>query len=63
MADFVGLSYVSFHESFRSTFFALLREILDGAIKNPDPSRNDLSPLLERFRDVLIVHETFISLD
>ena len=62
MADCDTLSYASFHEWFEPTFVALLREILDDAIENLDPGRNDLRGRLEHFRDVLIVDATFISL-
>jgi IS4 transposase len=62
MADCDELSYASFHEWFEPGFVALLREILDDAIENLDPDRNDLRGRLEHFRDVLIVDATFISL-
>jgi IS4 transposase len=62
MADCDELSYASFHEWFSPTFVALLREMLDDAIENLDPGRNELRGRLERFRDVLIVDETFLSL-
>jgi IS4 transposase len=41
---------------------ALLRSLFDEAIEEFDPSRNDLRGRLERFRDVLIVDATFVSL-
>jgi IS4 transposase len=62
MADCDELTYSSFHEWFSPAFVALLREILDDAIENLDPGRNDLRGRLEHFRDVLIVDATFISL-
>ncbi|QZA88273.1 IS4 family transposase [Salinarchaeum sp. IM2453] len=62
MADCDSLSYPSFYEWFSPAFVALLREILDDAIEDLDPGRNDLRGRLEHFRDVLIVDATFISL-
>jgi len=62
MADCDSLSYASFHEWFSPTLVALLREILDDAIEDLDPGRNELRGRLEHFRDVLIVDATFISL-
>ncbi|SDK15652.1 IS4 transposase [Halovenus aranensis] len=62
MADCNSLSYASFHEWFSPTLVALLREILDDAIEDLDPGRNELRGRLEHFRDVLIVDATFISL-
>jgi IS4 transposase len=62
MADCDELSYAAFHDWFEPGFVALLREILDDAIENLDPGRNDLRGRLEHFRDVLIVDATFISL-
>ena len=62
MADCESLSYASFYEWFSPAFVALLREILDDAIEDLDPGRNDLRGRLEHFRDVLIVDATFISL-
>ncbi|MFT4889216.1 MAG: hypothetical protein ACI9YT_000125 [Halobacteriales archaeon] len=47
MADCDELSYASFHEWFEPGFVALLREILDDAIENLDPDRNDLRGRLE----------------
>jgi len=61
-ADCDELSYAAFHDWFEPGFVALLREILDDAIENLDPGRNDLRGRLEHFRDVLIVDATFISL-
>lgn len=43
-------------------FVALLREILYNAIKNLDTGQTRLTGCLERFRDVLIVDTTIISL-
>jgi len=62
MADCESLSYASFYEWFSPAFVALLQDILDDAIEDLDPGRNDLRGRLERFRDVLIVDATFISL-
>lgn len=62
MADCDELCYSSFHDWFSPTFVALLRELLDEAIEELEPGRTQLSGRLERFRDVLIVDETFISL-
>ncbi len=62
MADCDDLTYTSFHDWFSPQLVALLREILDDAIENLDPGRNDLRGRLDRFRDVLIVDATFISL-
>ena len=62
MADCDELTYASFHDWFSPAFVALLREILDDAIENLDPGRNDLRGRLEHFRDILIVDATFISL-
>ena len=62
MADCDELTYASFHGWFEPGFVALLREILDDAIENLDTGRTDLSGRLERFRDVLIVDATVVSL-
>jgi IS4 transposase len=62
MAECDELSYASFHGWFSPPFVALLREILDEAIANLDPGRNELRGRLEQFRDVLIRDATFISL-
>jgi len=62
MADCEKLTYASFYDWFSPAFVALLREILDDAIENLDPGRNQLRGRLEAFRDVLIVDATFISL-
>jgi len=62
MAELDELSYASFHEWFSPAFVALLREILDEAIEDLDPGRNQLRGRLEHFRDVLIADCTFISL-
>jgi hypothetical protein len=62
VADCDELSYASFHGWFSPALVAQLREILDDAIENLDPGRNALRGRLERFRDVLIVDETFLSL-
>jgi IS4 transposase len=62
MADCDELAYASFYEWFSPTLVATLREILDDAIEDLDPGRNELRGRLEHFRDVLIVDATFISL-
>jgi IS4 transposase len=62
LADCDELSYSTFHGWFSPAFVALLREILDDAIENLDTGRTDLRGRLERFRDVLIVDTSFISL-
>ncbi|GAA0477735.1 hypothetical protein GCM10008985_37610 [Halococcus dombrowskii] len=62
MADLTELCYSSFYEWFSPGFVALLREILDDAIEDLDPGRNQLRGRLEQFRDVLIRDATFISL-
>ena len=62
MADLSELEYSSFHGWFSPGFVALLREILDEAIEDLDPGRNQLRGRLEHFRDVLIRDATFISL-
>lgn len=62
VADCDELTHPSFTNWFSPTLVALLREILDDAIENLDPGRNDLRGRLEHFRDVLIVDATFISL-
>jgi IS4 transposase len=62
MADCNELSYAAFHDWFEPGFVALLREILDDAIKNLDAGRVDLNGRLERFRDVLIADATIVSL-
>jgi putative transposase len=62
MADPSELTYSSFYEWFSPGFAALLREILDDAIEDLDPGRNQLRGRLEHFRDVLIRDATFISL-
>ena len=62
MADCDELSYATFHGWFKPGFVALLREILDDAIENLDTGQTELTGRLERFRDVLIVDATIISL-
>jgi len=62
IADLTELTYSSFHGWFSPGFVALLREILDDAIEDLDPGRNQLRGRLEHFRDVLIRDATFISL-
>lgn len=62
MADLTELCYSSFYEWFSLGFVALFREILDDAIEDLDPGRNQLRGRLEQFRDVLIRDATFISL-
>ena len=62
MADVSELRYSSFYEWFSPGFVALLREILDDAIEDLNPGRNQLRGRLEHFRDVLIRDATFISL-
>ncbi|UHQ98313.1 IS4 family transposase (plasmid) [Natrinema zhouii] len=62
MGDCDKLAYSTFYGWFGPGFVALLREILDDAIENLDTGRTDLSGRLERFRDVLIVDATVISL-
>ena len=56
------LAYTSFTNWFSPALVATLREILDDAIGDLDPGRNDLRGRLEHFRDVLIADATFISL-
>jgi len=62
MAECDELAYSTVHGWFEPGFVALLREILDEAIENLDTGKTDLSGRLERFRDVLIVDATVISL-
>lgn len=62
MSDCGTLCYSSFHEWFTPAFVAQLREVLDEAIENLDPDRNELRDRLHRFRDVIIADETFIQL-
>ncbi|THE63751.1 IS4 family transposase [Salinadaptatus halalkaliphilus] len=62
MSDCDELSYATFHGWFSPPFVALLREILDDAIENLDTKSADLSGRLERFRDVLIVDGSIVSL-
>ncbi len=62
MVGYNKLSYSLFHEWFEPGFVALLREILDDAIKNLDTGRKDLNGHLERFQDVLIIDSTIVSL-
>ena len=62
MADCDKLAYPTFHGWFSPTFVALLREILDDAIENLELEQTDLSGRLERFRDVLIVDASIVSL-
>ena len=62
MTDLSELYYSSFHGWFSPGFVALLREILDDAIEDLDPGRNQLRGRLETVRDVLIRDGTFISL-
>ena len=62
MADLEHLSYASFHGWFSPAFVALLRQLLDEAIEELDPGKNELRGRLEHFRDVLIVDATVISL-
>jgi len=62
MSDCGTLCYLSFHEWFTPAFVAQLREILDEAIENLDPDRNELRGRLHRFRDVIIADDTFIQL-
>lgn len=62
MADSDELSYAAFHEWFELGFVALLREILDDAIENPDTERKELNGRLVRFRDALIADVTIVSL-
>ncbi|MFC6752565.1 IS4 family transposase [Halorubrum tibetense] len=62
MADCDELAYPTFHGWFSPAFVALLREILDDAIENLEPGQTDLSGRLERFRDVLIVDASIVSL-
>jgi len=56
------LAYTSFTNWFSPTLVATLRVILDDALENLDPGRNELRGRLNRFRDVLAVDATFISL-
>jgi hypothetical protein len=56
------LVYSSFTNWFSPAFVATLRAILDDAIENLDPERNELRGRLSRFRDVLVVDAAFISL-
>jgi putative transposase len=62
MTDCDELAYTSFTNWFSPTLVATLREILDDAIENLDPGRNDLRERLESVRDVLIADATFVSL-
>jgi IS4 transposase len=62
MADLTELSYTSFHGWFSPGYVAILRTILDDAIEDLDPGRNELRGRLEHFRDVLIRDATFITL-
>ena len=62
MAECDELAYTSFTNWFSPALVATLREILDDAIENLDPGRNELRGRLEHFRDVLIVDATFVSL-
>lgn len=62
MAHTSELCYASFYGWFSPMFVTLLREVLDEAIEDLDPSRNQLRGRLEHFRDVLIVDATFITL-
>jgi len=61
-ADCDELAYSSFTNWFSPTLVATLRAILDDAIENLDPGRNELRGRLNRFRDVLAADATFISL-
>ena len=56
------LAYSSFTNWFSPALVATLRAILDDAIENLDPGRNELRGRLNHFRDVLAVDATFISL-
>ena len=56
------LAHTSFTNWFSPALVATLRAILDDAIENLDPGRNELRGRLNRFRDVLAVDATFISL-
>ena len=62
MTDLSELYYSSFYEWFSPGFVAFLREILDDAIEDLDPGRNQLRGRLESIRDVPIRDVTFISL-
>jgi len=62
MSECDELAYTSFTNWFSPALVATLREILDDAIENLDPGKNELRGRLEHFRDVLIVDATFISL-
>jgi len=56
------LAYTSFTNWFSPALVATLREILDDAIENLEPGKNELRGRLEHFRNLLIVDTTFISL-
>ena len=49
VADCDGIAHTSFSNWFSPTLVALLREILDDAIEDLDPGRNDLRGRLEHF--------------
>jgi len=62
VADCNKLAYPTFCSWCSPVFVALLQESLDDAVENLDTGQPDLSGRLERFRDVLIVDASIVSL-